>query len=231
MNVSQREGDHDKDRDNRGFSTYRLSLTNHAFWLWLWIVVFAVQITTLREGDMTQEERKQLSNELADVLGQEHVFTSYRGDKLEDFSKLSYDSFSLPNKLRPLEEQGAAYYIPALLSGSDYLGSSVEASNFRVWCETFKDSQGEIWWELFGGWGTYAIALDITKATEAMIETLEGLDSYPLIAEDDLSELEHERERDAWNDYISGDFARALKKQFCNTGDEVVDEATENRID
>lgn len=105
---------------------------------------------------------------------------------------------------------------PQYLGGSDYSGGTVTRSNFDVWRERFADVQGELWWELYGGHGTYAVVVPINldeqtdEVAMEMIEVLEGLGDYPLIDEEAHSELEMENEVEAWNDYGAGDFERAI---------------------
>jgi hypothetical protein len=42
------------------------------------------------------------------------------------------------------------------------------------------------------------------------IELFQGLEDYPVVCEDTMSELEHDDENDAWENYAEGDFAKAL---------------------
>ena len=156
--------------------------------------------------------------------GDAHSYSSnYRGDKLEDFAMISYGSFELNLK--------GNYYIPYFLSGSDYSGSLVEASNFRVFLDSHKDQLGVSMWELYGGHGTYAIAVDYTKITDEMVEQLNSLSDYPLLNEDDLSELEHERESEAWGNYLASDFKSALGKKFNSEEDErILDEMEDEKL-
>jgi len=169
---------------------------------------------------MTKQEAKDLQPVLGNSL--RYADTYGRGE-LKDWARVSYGSFE--------RSETGTIYIPNLLSGSDYSGSSVERSNHRVWCEQFKSSQGELWWDLYGGWGTFAIAIDAERATDDMIEVLSRLADYPLISESDLSELEHELENEAWDSYIESDFTRALRKKFCNGESDEENEQNDSRID
>lgn len=117
-----------------------------------------------------------------------------------------------------------AFVEPQHLGGSDYSGGTVTRSNFETWRERFADWQGDLWWELHGGHGTYAVIVpvdldeqakddesDRAEAAREMVEVLEGLENYPLIDEDAHSEMEHENEAQAWEDYGHGEFQHALE--------------------
>jgi hypothetical protein len=147
--------------------------------------------------------------------GDAHVFTSnYRGDKLEDWTRFSWGTFERNPK--------GKYYVPSELSGSDYSGGPVEAANFKVFLESHKDQLGVSMWELYGDYGTYGIAVDYTLATDEMVEELNSLESYCILDEDAMSELEYERETEAWDDYLASDFKRALGKKFTSEEDELI---------
>lgn len=105
-------------------------------------------------------------------------------------------------------------FVPSLCSGSDYIGGSLTRSNFRVFADKFKSSKAEKWWELYGGHGTYAIAIALDCADAGMVEFFEGLADYPSADDDELCEVEREAEDEAWENWIRSDFTRALKARF-----------------
>ena len=104
------------------------------------------------------------------------------------------------------------YAVPELMSGGDYANSStVEVSNHRVFLEEFKDLEGvhEVW----GGYGSFAVAIrvDVLENNEEIIDTLNGLENYPVINDEDLSNLENEKSEEAWNDWAESDMRRLLR--------------------
>lgn len=120
-----------------------------------------------------------------------------------------------------------------IATGSDYSGNLVEVSNFRMLKREFP-------WlvELSGGYGTRGLAYLGKRKNQnpALIEAIDSLTDYPIYSDDDHSELEWERAREAWSEDYGGrhDFRRALAAYF----DEVyapdehdLDEIDDKRID
>lgn len=88
-----------------------------------------------------------------------------------------------------------------------YSPSAVYRSNARVFRDDFRR-------ELENGADGDGpdIALDVRYVTDEMIETLEGLENYPLISEDDHSELELELQQEAWANWAASDWRRLVCK-------------------
>jgi hypothetical protein len=107
-------------------------------------------------------------------------FRRYEGEVSEDLKK-------------------SLFIIPTLMTGSDYVGDMVTISNHRSFLKMFKEVEGI--YNLKGGFNTYAIAirLDVAESHEEVKEVLDGLEEYPLIDKEDLSELEMEAEDKAMN--------------------------------
>jgi len=128
----------------------------------------------------------------------------------------------LPNLFKLSSPEDAAQYCAAtgwrarLLYCADWLNadcswpggysaSSLHRSNNR----TFSDNYSE---ELLLADGDAdGLSLDIRFATDEMIETIESLEGYPLISEDDHSHLEMEDQEEAWQDWAERDFRRLLE--------------------
>jgi hypothetical protein len=106
-----------------------------------------------------------------------------------------------------------------------YSPSAVYRSNARVFRDEFRREL-----EKADGDGP-DVALDVRYVTDEMLETLEGLESYPLISEDDHSELEVEDQQEAWENWAASDWRRlvcAAIDQFLpdgaqKDGDEILD--------
>ena len=116
-------------------------------------------------------------------------------------------------------EEGELYFFLPYASGSDYSGSTVEKAN----CREFLESYGEeaFVWEAHGGFDTYAVVLGLTGLLEcaddtfdAILGIIEGLENYPLIDDETLSNLETEGADEAWESWVASDFRRALEKKF-----------------
>jgi len=116
-------------------------------------------------------------------------------------------------------DSGELYFYVPCASGSDYSGGSVCAANAK-W---FNKSFGSKKWvhDVWGGYGTYAIAVGLTglllsseETFDAVCEALEGLDGYPVFDDDLLSSLESEWTDSAWESWGADSFRRAVEKRF-----------------
>lgn len=109
-------------------------------------------------------------------------------------------------------------FIPALLSGSDYSGSLVEKSNNKAFQEEFASGDREWWTDAPGGHGTFAIVIDMDKVpddiSDDVAEFFQKLEDYPLADEDLHSQMEHEAENEAWENWAKADFKKALERRF-----------------
>lgn len=121
------------------------------------------------------------------------------------YSSLGFGKFR-PFKGTVTEELLKTLYIfPDSLSGGDYSESSgISFSNHRVFIKEFGKVKGVH--DLHSGWGSFGVAIraDIVESHEGIKEILDGLENYPLIDEDDLSELTNEWEQEAVKDMIHG---------------------------
>lgn len=116
-------------------------------------------------------------------------------------------------------DSGERYFYVPYASGSDYSGSLVERSNYNVFTETYGDNE---WvFSAYGGFGTYAAVVGLTglltcdeDTADEVLNVLEGLENYPLINDEVLSNLESEKADEAWESWVAGDFRRALERKF-----------------
>ena len=101
--------------------------------------------------------------------------------------------------------------VPYTLWG-DYIGSTVERSNARVlW-----DEYSSLLVRVRGDYGSEFLAIPVSFTPEAddddlkdyLQDTLEKLDRYPLVSDDDHSELEAELIQEAIDDYLIADLLR-----------------------
>ena len=117
--------------------------------------------------------------------------------------------------LKPLhvgiEATDMDFLTPELLSGYCSSGS-VEVSNHRVFLELYGKLPNV--YAVYGGYGTFAVAIRLDSITPEMIEALNSLKDYPVLDEDDYSEVEMEAENDAWESWGRSDFRTELDKRF-----------------
>ena len=145
----------------------------------------------------------------------------------EKDERCSYGDF---DRYRLYEDpmKGPKYYLPELMTGSDYSGDSVTKSNYRVFLEQFKEIDGIH--DVYGDYSRYSVAIREDCLTEEMIEILESLANYPVIDEVDMSMLEMDLELEAWESWIKSDFQRELHKKFDKEDPYVIDKISDNKL-
>ena len=92
-------------------------------------------------------------------------------------------------------------FVPSYCGYSDYSNTGlVGLSNYRVLTDTSStpDPLGGIL-EVGYGWNGRGVVLDLLRAPVDVLEMVEALESYPLISENDHSELETEAVLFVWN--------------------------------
>ena len=152
------------------------------------------------------------------------------GDDHRCWALYRLETLGLERGNTPIPEDAALYcahtgWRSRLLFVSDYLRedcswpggyspSAVYRSNARVFRDEFA---AEL--EKADG-GADDVALDVRYITDEMIETLEGLERYPLISEDDHSQLELEDQQEAWENWAASDWRRLV----CSAVDEYLPE-------
>jgi len=118
-----------------------------------------------------------------------------------------------------IEETNELYFYVPFASGSDYSGSVVEKANAKC----IEDDFGENEWvhPVYGGYNTYAVAIGLTglltcddDTFDELCEVLEGLVDNPCIDDEALSLLEMELSDEAWDNWASRDFEKALENKF-----------------
>ena len=125
-------------------------------------------------------------------------------DRIEDSESASYGDFT--------NDADGNYFLSDLLGGSDYSGSLVERANYREFLEEFGEQDGVH--EVYGGHGTFAVAVRVDAIDDAMAEVFQGLEDYPLISDEAHSELELEAQEEAWESWTESDFVRELESRF-----------------
>ncbi len=127
----------------------------------------------------------------------------------------SYEDFKNIEWPETIDEE-IYFYVPHS-TGSDYSGCTVTYANHKYFIDTYEDCD----WvhPVYGGYNTYAVAIGVkglldSEIFEEIIEILEGLEGYPLIDEDLLTEVEADLIEEAWDGWAKDDFVRALEKKF-----------------
>lgn len=117
------------------------------------------------------------------------------------------------------------YALPDAMSGSDYSGSSYNYSNYRVFLGTFKSFKGV--YDIYGGYGTYGVAIreSLINSNKDIQHTLKSLEEYPLLDDQDQSNLEVEWADEAWKSWARDDSVKFLRVELDNEDWEPSDES------
>lgn len=92
-------------------------------------------------------------------------------------------------------------FVPSYCGYSDYSNTGlVGLSNYRVLVDpaSTSDPLGGIL-QVGYGWNGRGVVLDLLRVPADVIETVESLESYPLISDDDYSQLEWDAVTDSWS--------------------------------
>lgn len=91
-------------------------------------------------------------------------------------------------------------FVPELMGYSDYATSGlVGLSNFRTFTDpATTDDPNDAILTIGYGWNGEGVVLDVRLATADQIETIEHLECYPLISDDDHSQLEYDAISSDW---------------------------------
>ena len=123
--------------------------------------------------------------------------------------------------INPEWKNNDLYLICKYMQYGDYDDSCmVERSNYKLFLEEYEKEPGVF--TISGGYGSSGIAISIQyllnpdneeKALE-IIELLNGLNDYPCINDEDMSNMEYEAFNEAFEDYGYKDAMTALSKKF-----------------
>lgn len=167
-----------------------------------------------------------------------------RGTKSHHFAVNATDPRDIPEHLRPVHFSGyyseyepkenghsvsyghfdhgdamdgeTQWYEVEYATGSDYSGSTVEKSNYKVLEEDLLPEAHPVgespaaWATSYGGHGTFAILVVWDRLAPEVQEALGNLEDYPLLDDDAHSQLEMELEDEAWQDTYQSDFEKAF---------------------
>jgi hypothetical protein len=141
------------------------------------------------------------------AYGTDGAWTWFTSPKDEGVNSVSYGDIHGSQEKRFLELPYATW--------SDYSGGTVERSNCRVFLEMFEELQGKFIWKIYGEYDTTGVLIDLDfyNNSETMQDIVERLFNYPLIDEDDHSNLEMEIEEEAWDLWIEYDLKKALESR------------------
>ena len=169
--------------------------------------------TVLGFDDWKRHQSEALYHDVLDYVKGKRVcrFETWKDDKPEDLARLNYGDLKTSESYQT--EEPTDFFMPDILSGSDYCSSgSVEVSNHRVFLEKYGKLPNV--YDVYGGYGTFAVAIRLDSITEEMLEDFRALDDYPLLDEEDHSKVEREAEEESWENCYRSDFIRELSKAF-----------------
>lgn len=136
-------------------------------------------------------------------------------EDLEECGSFSYgDLHELRDRDQFDEDMVHEVVVPKYLVGSDYSGSTVEMSNHRSFLKSFKDVDGV--YNCYGGYGTFAVIILASVDNDEIASAVRALHEYPLLNEEDHSELEIDLQNEQWGEAYGTrhEFIEALEKRF-----------------
>ncbi len=114
---------------------------------------------------------------------------------------------------RRLWQSVSLLWVPEYCQSGDYGGSVHYLSNARELLHTFSSPECR---EIIGSYGSHGVAIDCRYLSQDLLESLEALESYPVLCEDALGQLELELQMKAWESYLASDFKRELERLLCD---------------
>lgn len=156
------------------------------------------------------------------------------GDLSPDGSRHLHYVKESPERLVELISERRLWPVLCLLwvgdrfGSSDYGGDLCYLSNLQALTEEFGDSPAVK--ELYGSYGSSGLALDVRFCSDELLEAVESLENYPLLDEEHLSQLELEKEDEAWQSWASSAFRGAIESRLCDLleDDETAEEKAES---
>lgn len=106
-------------------------------------------------------------------------------------------------------------FVPSYCGWSDYSNTGlVGKANFNVLTDpaSTPDPHGGILTVGYG-WNGEGVVLDLLRVPADVLESVESLETYPLLSEDEHSRLELEAQEDAWPD-TEREFLKALEREL-----------------
>jgi hypothetical protein len=107
--------------------------------------------------------------------------------------------------------KGNLFMVPFCSFGDFDNSCAVERSNHRVFLEIFGKLPGV--YAVTGGYGSNGIVIDIelNKDNQEIIDIIAALANYPAINDDDVSNLEMEMEKEAFDDTYKSELSEAIE--------------------
>lgn len=160
-----------------------------------------------------------------------NVYSEVCGNDSTNIYYVNSDKHQL-NKLDNWEnELHVHYFFSPYLSFGDYDNScAVERSNVRVFEQQFADCKNTDWVKITGGYGWECIAIRLSSTNEEIIETLQRLENYPAISDEDVSLMELEMEDEHWHLVYKDAFIKGLKT-LADNSDDIYNEEVLNEDD
>jgi hypothetical protein len=156
--------------------------------------------------------------QLAEVLGDAVRHSDWRRDEECEQSALDAtgevsDGYGCFSSSYRTAFYGPVYYIPSLLTFSDYSGGTVERANCEEFLRRYGERPGIV--QLYGGYGTTAVAIRRARLRDSDIaEDLASLADYSSLDDEAVSNLEFDLQNEALPEA-----ARDLARELCECGD------------
>lgn len=152
--------------------------------------------------------------------------TVYYVDEDEELDELTgFHASSLKRALKGGEPHDRHVFIADYLLTGDYTGAAdIARANIRAIENMLEEEEVDLEghaFEITGPHGMEAMAFRLDSTHPVVLDVLSRLDSYPLLDEQEHSELERELQEEAWENWARSDFVQGIEKRL---GIEIDDE-------
>jgi hypothetical protein len=100
-------------------------------------------------------------------------------------------------------------FVSDFTGSSDYSGGLPYLSNYEVLLEEYGSPECR---ELIGSYGSKSVVIDPRYLSEELLESLESLESYPVLDEQHWSELGERFKTQAFDDWVESDLRRYIEE-------------------
>lgn len=118
---------------------------------------------------------------------------------------------------RKLWRHCSLVWISSHCQGGDYGGGTHNISNARVLTDQFSSPELR---EIGGGYGALGVVIDPRYLSDDLLESLQSLEGYPVLDEDDLSHYEIELQSEAWESWAEREFKWAMENRLSEISSE-----------
>lgn len=139
------------------------------------------------------------------------VISRWQTDRIEPGQEYPYGRFDKAGDIKG-DPDAPVWVEVEYATGSDYSGGTVNRANYEKIKEEFSDNPDIAF--LYGGWGTFGVLVREEPTTDEVRDLIAGLENYPVVDEEALSEHENKLSEEAWDSWARSDFMSEIPKHL-----------------